>query len=163
VRLDYSNGLNGFMFGDIMTIYFPHNYTSNIQPFDQGLIRAVKQRYRNSLLDWTLNEMKHYDGSIDFGNHVPYSYESLHRLRRSSVDVPNSMFVNCFRRTRILPHDAPYQEDISSGRESNAEGADCNPQSNIEECLASINKVCEKTTPAEKVEEVQERLSQLII
>ena len=73
------------------------------------------------------------------------------------------MFVNCFRRARILPHDAPYQEDISSGRESNAEGADCNPQSNIEKSLASINEICEETTSAEKVEQIQERLSQLII
>ena len=88
VRLDYGNGLHGFMFGNIMTIYLPPNYTSNIQPLDQGIIRAVEQRYRNSLLDWTLNEMEHYDGSIDFGNHVPYSRESLPRLRRSWVDVP---------------------------------------------------------------------------
>ena len=124
---------------------------------------AVKQRYRILLLDWALNKMEHYDGNTDFNNHIPYSCESLFWLKHSWVDIPNSVFVNCFRRARILPHDAPYQGDISSAHKINAEGANYNPQSNSKKSLATLNEVCEEPTPADKVEQVQERLSQLTV
>jgi hypothetical protein len=162
-KLDYGNGLHGFTFGNAMISYLPPIYASHIQPLDQGIIGAVKQRYRNSLLDRTLNEMEHYDCNLDGGNYMHYSRESLPWLKRNWVDVPDSVFANFFRRVRILSLDAPYQRGISSWHDIDVERANRNPQSNSEESLATLNEVCEKTTPAEKVEQIQERLNQLTV
>jgi hypothetical protein len=66
-------------------------------------LNALKQRCRSSLLEWTLKEIEHCDGSIDSGNPMLYSRDSLPWLKRSWVDVPTSVFVHCFRRAHILP------------------------------------------------------------
>ena len=46
-KLDYGNGLHGFTFGNVMIIYLPPNYTSHIQPLDQGTIRAASGSEQN--------------------------------------------------------------------------------------------------------------------
>jgi hypothetical protein len=136
------NGLYGFEFGHISLVYLPPNYTSHIQPLDQGITRALKQRYKNRLLDWTLQELLKIDGNIDFSQHMSFNRESLPWLKQCWSEVGDSVFANCFRKAGILQENNCLQGDTG----------------NIEE-QESLEYSCATSQPVEL--EVQETRNQL--
>jgi len=48
-KVDIGSGIDAYEFGKVLLIFIPPNVTSHVQPLDQGVIRAVKQWYRNYL------------------------------------------------------------------------------------------------------------------
>jgi len=86
---------------------FAPNVISHVQFLDQGVIRSVKQCYRNYLYNWSLQETHRWEGDVDLSKHMPYTRVILPWLQRAWDDLRNAVFWNCNHRSDVRP--SPYR------------------------------------------------------
>lgn len=89
--------------------YLPPNTTSHCQPLDQGIIRTWKSYYRRNFTSWCLSEW-----DVDRN---PMDAMTILRAIRWSVEaweleVKQSTFHNCFRKSQVLPPVDPHLPGI---------------------------------------------------
>ncbi|XP_054722544.1 uncharacterized protein LOC129232425 [Uloborus diversus] len=79
--------------------YFPPNCTSVLQPLDQGIIRAVKARYRSLLL-------RHIPLGIENDSgRKPNVKEAIEMIAGSWNEISENTIVNCWRHAQLCEGD----------------------------------------------------------
>ena len=87
-------------FKTIKLIFLPECITSQLQPFDTGVIRAFKYKYRKRLL-------KHLVSEIDEGKNVSEIIQdvnianAIHWLQVAWRDISTETIINCFQKGRF--------------------------------------------------------------
>ncbi|XP_054713680.1 tigger transposable element-derived protein 6-like [Uloborus diversus] len=79
--------------------YFPPNCTSVLQPLDQGIIRAVKARYRSLLLRHILLGIENDSGR------KPNVKEAIEMIAGSWNEISENTIVNCWRHAQLCEGD----------------------------------------------------------
>jgi len=107
------NGLYGFEFGHVFLKYLPPNYTSHIQPLDQGIIRALNSA--TEIVCW-IGPYKNFSDivrTLIFSHHMLYSRKSLPWLKQCWSEIGHSAFANCFRKAGTLQENNCLQEETT--------------------------------------------------
>ena len=83
---------------NVELFFFPPNTTSHLQPLEQGIIRCVKARYQERLLQSALSEFEQMDNvdSIRKGITV---LDACHWIARSTCDIKARTVLVCFAKS----------------------------------------------------------------
>ncbi|XP_057302680.1 tigger transposable element-derived protein 4-like [Hydractinia symbiolongicarpus] len=82
-------------------IFLPPNTTSQTQPMDQGIIRALKAKYRSLAVRKLIKALDEEKSTPKFS-----ILAAMYMLRKAWDDVSNKTFTNCFRKSGISQKDA---------------------------------------------------------
>ncbi|XP_057299424.1 tigger transposable element-derived protein 4-like [Hydractinia symbiolongicarpus] len=82
-------------------IFLPPNTTSRTQPMDQGIIRALKAKYRSLAVRKLIKALDEENSTPKFS-----ILAAMYMLRKAWDDVSNKTFTNCFRKSGISQKDA---------------------------------------------------------
>ncbi|XP_057305268.1 tigger transposable element-derived protein 4-like [Hydractinia symbiolongicarpus] len=82
-------------------IFLPPNTTSRTQPMDQGIIRALKAKYRSLAVRKLIKALDEEKSTPKFS-----ILAAMYMLRKAWDDVSNKTFTNCFRKSGISQKDA---------------------------------------------------------
>ncbi|XP_057290295.1 tigger transposable element-derived protein 4-like [Hydractinia symbiolongicarpus] len=82
-------------------IFLPPNTTSRTQPMDQGIIRALKAKYRSLAVGKLIKALDEEKSTPKFS-----ILAAMYMLRKAWDDVSNKTFTNCFRKSGISQKDA---------------------------------------------------------
>jgi len=76
--------------------YLPANTTSILQPLDQGITRAFKERYRKHMLRSLLTQMETSANSTELCKSVSV-FDAIDWIDRAWCETSNSTIIKCFR------------------------------------------------------------------
>lgn len=82
-------------------IFLPPNTTSHTQPMDQGIIRALKAKYRSLAVSKLIKALEKKEPIPKFS-----ILSAMYMLKKAWDDVSNKTFTNCFRKSGISQKDA---------------------------------------------------------
>lgn len=85
----------------IELIFLPPNTTSHTQPMDQGIIRALKAKYRSHAVRKLINALEKNEPIPKFS-----ILSAMYMLKKAWDEVSNQTFTNCFKKSGISQKDA---------------------------------------------------------
>jgi len=95
------NEFKGFTMSAVKVLFLPHNTTSEVQPLDQGVIRAFKAHFRRNHVRWIIQQLdENPNKSADFFK--PNMKQALLWCRDALPHVSGSTPRNSFRKAGIL-------------------------------------------------------------
>jgi hypothetical protein len=104
VKPEMVDGLVTWKLTNMRVVFLPPNTTSEVQPLDQGIICSFKARYRAKLLTWMLAEKgKPGNENLDLAKLKPNLRQSIKWISTIWTEFPESIIVNCWRRSGLLP------------------------------------------------------------
>ncbi|XP_057327565.1 tigger transposable element-derived protein 6-like [Microplitis mediator] len=114
--IDYATSHNTTKTLSNVTVQFlPPNLTSEIQPLDQGIIKAVKDRYRSRLLEYIVSKAENCQSKEEFHKSVTVLH-AIRWLYGAWMDISQQTIEKCFHRAGFvssgLANDIEDQETI---------------------------------------------------
>jgi hypothetical protein len=77
---------------NIELLFLSQNTSSRLQAIDAGIIRSFKQRYRNKILEFFIED----NHLLDVIKHL-ILLKAIYFIHSSIKEIPNSVFINCFK------------------------------------------------------------------
>lgn len=81
---------------NVKIVFLPPNLTSELQPLDQGIIRAAKMNYRKWLLDYLVAMSEEVTSAYEFSKNVTI-LQAIRSIVKSWNSVTESTIHKCFR------------------------------------------------------------------
>jgi uncharacterized protein YeeX (DUF496 family) len=91
------------MMSNIKVKFLPPNLTSEVQPLDQGVIRAVKSQYHQQMLQYIVTITETNNTKTDFNKSVSVFY-TVWWLSRASEQISRETIVKNFQRAGCNNH-----------------------------------------------------------
>ena len=91
---------------NVTLVYLPPNTTSKTQPMDQGIIQALKARYRSFLAKKKLNAMDH---NVEFEWNLLKAVEGIHKCWR---EISSSTISNCFAHCGFKTEERATEDEV---------------------------------------------------
>ena len=102
----------------VVLIFLPPNTTSHTQPMDQGIIRALKAKYRSLAVRKLILALEEKEPIPKFS-----ILSAMYTLKKAWDAISNQRFTNCFRKSGISEKDAEKamndEEDPFKGLKDN--------------------------------------------
>lgn len=121
--------------GTIKGMFLPANSTALVQPMDQGVLEAVKRRYRKALLQRLLLEDQEGRSIIEFCKRINIK-DVVYMSAAAWDDIPTSTITKSWRKllhVQIGESTTPSTDDVEDRVRSDCETLLCQLDSNLQD------------------------------